>query len=392
MTQPPSQTHWPLVFLLWGAGLGAAAQYGKVSVVFDQLPALFPEAGALLGWVVSLVGGVGILLGVTAGVVVARLTVRRALVWGLWLGAAMSLLQGLAPPLWLFLLSRLFEGLSHLAVVVAAPTLIANLSATKDRGVTLTLWGTFFGVAFAILTWLGLPLAAWLGVPALFGAHGVFMAASALAIGAALPREPAPTGPLWQRPDLGALWAKHVEIYRSPRLGAPAAGWLFYTFCFVSLLTLLPPFLDPAQRIFLIGAMPLVSITASMTLGVWLLRRVSSVTVIQLGFLSSAACSVALILSPGDAVLCLVFAACLGLVQGASFASVPDLNPSAEARILSNGAMAQTGNIGSTLGTPVIFAISTGLGYSAMLLTLGFVLCLGAGAHAILALRRRAEG
>ncbi|WP_424974455.1 MFS transporter [Dinoroseobacter sp. S124A] len=392
MTQAPSHTRWPLVFLLWGAGLGAAAQYGKVSVVFDQLPQLFPEAGTLLGWVVSLVGGVGILLGVTAGVVVARLTVRRALVWGLWLGAAVSLLQGLAPPLWLFLLSRLLEGLSHLAIVVAAPTLIASLSATRDRGVTLTLWGTFFGVAFAILTWLGLPLAAWLGVPALFAAHGVFMAAAALAIGAALPKEPAPTGPLWIKPDLGALWAKHVQIYRSPRLGAPAAGWLFYTFCFVSLLTLLPPYLDPAQRTFLIGAMPLVSITASLTLGVWLLRRVSSVTVIQIGFLSSAVCAVALIIWPGHAVLCLIFAACLGLVQGASFASVPDLNPTAEGRILSNGAMAQTGNIGNTLGTPVLFAISVGLGYSAMLITLGFVLCLGAMAHGVLALRRRAEG
>ncbi|MEM1079271.1 MAG: MFS transporter [Pseudomonadota bacterium] len=390
MSQPSTQTNWPLVFLLWAAGLGAAAQYGKVSVVFDQLPQLFPEAGALLGWAVSLVGSVGIVLGVTAGVAVARLTVRRALVWGLWLGAAVSLLQALAPPLWLFLLSRVFEGLSHLAVVVAAPTLIASLSATKDRGVTLTLWGTFFGVAFAILTWLGLPLVSAMGVPALFGAHGVFMAAAALAIGLAVPKEPVPDGPLWRRPDLGALWAKHKEIYRSPRLGAPAAGWLFYTFCFVSLLTLLPPYLDPAQRTLLIGAMPLISIIASLTLGVWLLRRLSPVSVIQIGFVSSALCALCLILLPGQAALCLIFAACLGLVQGASFASVPDLNPSAEGRILSNGAMAQTGNIGNTLGTPVLFAISTGFGYSAMLITLGLVLCAGASAHWVLSLRRRA--
>lgn len=392
MSQPCAQTNWLLVFLLWAVGLGAAAQYGKVSVVFDQLPQLFPEAGALLGWAVSLVGSVGIVLGVTAGVVVARLTVRRALVWGLWLGAAVSLLQALAPPLWLFLLSRVLEGLSHLAIVVAAPTLIASLSATKDRGVTLTLWGTFFGVAFAILTWLGLPLVAWLGVPSLFGAHGLVMAAAALAIGRAVPREPVADGPLWRRPDFGALWAKHLQIYRSPRLGAPAAGWLFYTFCFVSLLTLLPPYLDPAQRTFLIGAMPLVSIIASLSLGVWLLRRLSPVSVIQIGFVSSALCAVSLILFPGEAVLCLIFAACLGLVQGASFASVPDLNPSAEGRILSNGAMAQTGNIGNTLGTPVLFAISTAFGYSAMLFTLGVVLCLGASAHGLLALRRRAEG
>ncbi len=37
-----SKTPFGLVFLLWGSGLGAAAQYAKVSVVFDQLPGVYP--------------------------------------------------------------------------------------------------------------------------------------------------------------------------------------------------------------------------------------------------------------------------------------------------------------------------------------------------------------
>jgi hypothetical protein len=42
------------------------------------------------------------------------------------------------------------EGLSHLAIVVSAPTLIAQLSTvTRHQGKALTLWGTYFGVAFA---------------------------------------------------------------------------------------------------------------------------------------------------------------------------------------------------------------------------------------------------
>ena len=140
------------VFALWAAGLGAAAQYGKMSVIFDLLPDIYPQAGAALGFLVSLVGGVGILLGVVAGLVVARVRYRRALLFALWLGAAVSAFQAFLPGFGWMLASRVVEGLSHLAIVVAAPTLIAQLSAVKDRGFTLTLWGTFFGVAFAVLT------------------------------------------------------------------------------------------------------------------------------------------------------------------------------------------------------------------------------------------------
>ena len=66
------KTPFPLIFALWGAGLGAAAQYGKVSVVFDLLPNAYPGAGAAMGFIVSLVGFVGIMFGVVAGLVVAR--------------------------------------------------------------------------------------------------------------------------------------------------------------------------------------------------------------------------------------------------------------------------------------------------------------------------------
>lgn len=383
------RTDWLRVLLLWVAGLGAAAQYGKVSVIFDRLPELYPEAGAALGWTVSLVGGVGIVLGITAGLVVGRLTPRSALIWALWLGAGISILQSFAPPLWLFLLSRLIEGASHLAIVVAAPTLIANLSSERDRGLTLTLWGTFFGVAFALLSWVGLPFVARHGVPSLFLAHGVFMALAGVSLAWVLPHE-VPTGPRPRFPGLRALGARHLSIYRSPFLSAPAAGWLFYTFCFVSLLTLLPPYLDPGTRAFLIGAMPLVSIVTSMTLGVGMLRRISSIAVIQIGFLASAGCALALLAAPGSPVLCLAFAGALGLVQGASFAAVPDLNPASNDRLLANGAMAQTGNIGNTLGTPVIFALIGVFGHAGLMATLCLMLLSGAAAHAALHLARRA--
>ncbi len=384
MATSPS-TDWRLVLLLYLAGLGAAAQYGKVSVVFDRLGAVWPEAGAGLGFALSLVGLVGIVLGVTAGIVVAKLRYRRAVLWALWAGASLSALQATLPDLPLFLASRVLEGMSHLALVVAIPTLIAQLSAPRDRPFTLTLWGTFFGVAFTVLVWGGIPFADRMGLSGLFLAHALWMAAMAVILTAALPRVQTETaeGDL----SLAGILRRHGTIYRSPRLSAPAIAWLSYTFTYVSLLTLLPPFIAPEWRALIVGGMPLVSIASSLTLGVLLLRRMSAVSVIMLGFGAAAAAALALALLPGDPLLCLALAAGLGLVQGAGFAAVPELNAEAQDRAQANGALAQTGNIGNTLGPPMLLAVVGAGGYPAMMIVAALIL--GAGILAQQALARR---
>ena len=176
------KTNFALIIAIWAAGLGAAAQYAKISVIFDRLDAHYPDAGVALGFVVSIVGFVGIAMGVFAGVFVARIRYRRALLWAMWAGAVFSALQALMPPLPVLLALRAGEGLSHLIMVVAAPTLIAQLSADRHRGLTLTLWSTFFSVAFSLLVALGLPLVDAYGIPALFAAHAVWLAVFAVVL------------------------------------------------------------------------------------------------------------------------------------------------------------------------------------------------------------------
>lgn len=384
---PAEKTDWLVVLCLWGAGLGAAAQYGKISVIFDQLALVYPEAGARLGLVVSLVGFVGILFGVAAAILVARIRYRRALLWALWAGAFVSLAQGFLPPFGWMLASRVVEGVSHLAIVVAAPTLIVQITRPQDRGLVLTLWGTFFGVAFALLAWVGLPLVAVGGVSALFGVHALYMAAFAVLLACRLH----PLADHSATVDLSAakILRDHLTIYRSPAISAPAAGWLFYTFCFVSILTLLPPFIAPEQRAFTMAAMPLTSIAVSMTLGVFLLRVLSAVQVIQLGFALSALAMFWLWISPGLPLACLFLAAAMGLIQGASFAAVPQLNTTPETQAQANGAMAQMGNIGNTLGTPLMAFAMVGMGYVGLLVLAGLAFGLGLLIHAVLARARR---
>ncbi|MEO9685922.1 MAG: MFS transporter [Tateyamaria sp.] len=380
-----TRTSFPLILCLWGAGLGAAGQYAKISVIFDQLGAVYPNAGTALGFIVSLVGFVGILLGVVAGLVVARIRYRRAMLWALWAGAGVSLFQALLPSLPLMLASRVIEGVSHLAIVIAAPTLIAQFSEDRHRGLTLTLWSTFFGVAFTLLVALGLPLVEARGLPALFIAHSIWMAAFALVLTVFLrPLETAQEGLL----SLRGILKDHLTIYRSPSIAAPGAGWLFYTFCFLAILTVLPPYIAPEWRAWVMGAMPLVSIAVSMTLGVFALRFISAVMLVQIGFAGSVAALVWLLAAPGLPVACLLLAAALGLVQGATFAAIPQLNETATTQSQAYGALAQTGNLGNTIGTPALLVILSIAGYSGLIWTSIIVLAGGFAVHAWMAKRR----
>jgi hypothetical protein len=117
----------------------------------------------------------------------------------------------------------------------------------------------------------------------------------------------------------------------------------------------------------------------------------TAVSVMMLGFAGSATTTVALAMFPGDPALCLVLAASLGLVQGAGFAAVPELNRGTAQRAQANGALAQTGNIGNTLGPPVLLAVLGAGGYGAMLLVAAGVLAAGLLAQQALARAREAS-
>jgi predicted MFS family arabinose efflux permease len=379
------------ILLLWLAGLGAAAQFGKISVLFDDLRAVYGANGEVaLGLVVSIVGMVGLIFGTTAGLLVGRVGPRRALAAALALGAAMSALQAMLPGYGLMILSRVLEGVSHLVIVVVGPTLIAGLANDRHRPLAMTLWSSFFGVTYAILGALAPYLAVWGGVPGLFLAHAVWMAVLAALLSLTLPPDPAaPPG------RTTSLLQDHVAIYVSPFLSAPAIGFCFYTFLYVACLTLLPPATPEAQRTLMATGMPLVSILVSLTLGVRLLSRMSAVRLVQWGYAAAIPGFLLLWLGWGNGWGMLAggfwLSAALGIVQGASFAAIPELNRLPEDRSRAAGAIAQLGNLGTTTGTPVLAAtLLTGGGGA--LAALAIALCLtGVAAHSLQARRRQAR-
>jgi MFS transporter, DHA1 family, inner membrane transport protein len=375
---------------IWCAGLGAAAQFGKMSVIYDQLGAIYPgHQGVGIGFMVSIIGIVGLIFGTTAGSLVTRIGPRRAMLWALALGAGVSAIQSFLPPFPLMFFTRVPEGLSHLAIVVVGPTAIAATATPRFQGFVMTLWGSFFGLTFTVLAYFGPDLVKDHGPWVLFELHALWLLFCLTALWFLMPADPLPVAGRMRQ----GIVAQHLETYRSPRVAAPAMGFVCYTVTYVALLTLLPGAVDPAWGHFIAVAMPLVSILVSLTLGVWLLGRMTAIRVVQSGFAVVILAAIGLWAFWGqgmpEAIFSCLVAASMGVVQGASFAAIPQLNADPTDRARAAGAIAQLGNLGTTTGTPMLALVLAGAGVSGLAIFLIGFSALGIVLHLVQERRRQ---
>lgn len=340
-------TDWRLVALLYAAGLLAAAQFAKVALTLDGLALAYPSVGGALPFTVSALSVVGMIFGATAGALIARLGARPALVGGLVVAGLLSLAQGLLPPFPMLLGLRFLEGAAHLALVVAAPTLMAGVAAARHQPGVMGLWGTFFGVGFALTALLVPPLVGAGGVGAVFAVHGLAMLVLAVPLRALLPSVPGETAvrESWRR--------RHAAIYLSPRIVAPATGFLWHTLIFLGVLTYLPAFLGDWTA----PILPLLALVGTMAAGL-MARHVPTRRLFVFAYGASVAGAAALALAPPALLVPLgfVFLVLLGVAPGASFAAVTELNATSADRARANGAIAQLGNVGTALSVPLMAA------------------------------------
>lgn len=341
-----TDTHWPMIGLLWATGLLAAAQFAKLTLTLDGLQDVFPTAPVPLA--VSAVAIVGILGGSIAGFLVAKIGARRSVLIAVALSAAVSMAQGINMPFGVFMATRVFEGFGHLLLVVALPTMMAILAKPHDRPVVMGLWGTFFGVGYALLALIIPSVEAWGGVRAVYVAHGVLLLLLFPFLFSRLPTVMTGSGVL---PNLVPL---HRAIYSNPRAFAPGLGHGIYTSVFIALVAFLPAVLGAA---WLTVVLPLANLSGTFVSG-FVARRMAA------SHLSVACFGVAGILFALMGLTGAIWVALLamfftGLTAGANFAAVPELNDTAEDQARANGAMAQIGNVGTFSGTP-IYALVAG--------------------------------
>jgi len=142
-----SKTGWGVVAIALAAGLIAAAHVGELP---PALPALRAELGLDLisaAYLASLFSVTGMLVAVFIGVLADRADHWRLAVAGLTLMALSGFAGSFAGSGSQLLASRFLEGIGFLAVVVAAPSLIAETATGRDRQMALGLWPGYMRAA-----------------------------------------------------------------------------------------------------------------------------------------------------------------------------------------------------------------------------------------------------
>lgn len=331
---------------MFAAGLLAAAQFAKITLTLDAIAAVYPQAP--VAFAVSGVAVVGILGGALAGFVVARFGVRKSVLWSVGLSAAMAGLQGLPMPFWLFMASRILEGVGHLGLVVALPTMMAALAKPADKSVVMGIWGTFFGVSFALFAVAIPPVLAWGGVAAVYAGHGLLLALLWPIMWRALPR--VSKGGV----AVPGIVALHARLYSDPRFLAPAVGHGIYASLFIALVAFLPAALN---ALWVTPILPIANLLGTFASG-FMAKRAFAGWVVVGGFVASGVLFIAAALFGPWLAIAAMFAT--GVCAGGNFAAIPALHPEPEDQALTNGIMAQLGNVGTFSGTPLFAAV---LGY-----------------------------
>jgi len=342
---------------LWLCGVLAAMQFSKVSFAFQTLLATYDATPAAMGWVLSTVGMMGLVFGVTAGLCAPAIGYRRLLLLGMGLGAVLALLQSLMPPFALLWLTRLVEGTSQLAVVVAAPVMMIRQSALRHHSLVMGLWSTFVAVAFAVTAAGGGWVLAHFHLGGLFLAHALGMAMMCVAVLILLPKD----GPQVQSwPALAALPMLHLRLYRHWVTALPGLCFFCYTTAAIALLTFLPQFAG-ADRAWVAIILPFAAISGIFSAG-WLAQSLLAPGRLVLwAFIGMAlvalALGVCLIWAAPIAPVAVLLTYVVGLAGGSSFTLIPYLSQEPAVQARATGAVAQLGNLGSTLGPP-LFALA----------------------------------
>lgn len=357
----PAHTNWPAVLTLFLGGVLAAMQFAKIPPTLAALTRTFGLSALGSGLMVSAIGLMGVVFSVLAVAPINRHGPRRLFVLGLLFGALCSATEALAQNAATLLSLRFLEGLSQLVLVIAGPALMARSSRPADRGLTLPLWGSIFGVGFAVMSVVApglLSVAGWRG---LFGAHAAALLAVAGACWCLVAPDPPVGGPDPARPNPLAVYR---DVYADPRRLLLAACFCAYTLVFVALLTYTTRMfeqrldLDAAQATRWGGVLALVALTATLGAGplLRLVRRPAWALSGAYGGL--AAC--ALLVFGGQLGVSLTLAcsvlmlACAGSVPGMVFATVPRLAATPADTARASGAISQFGNLGSFLGAPLL--------------------------------------
>jgi predicted MFS family arabinose efflux permease len=362
-TASKTTTQWSAIAMALLAGVIAAGHVGKLPPALPAIRSELAVGMVTAGWLASIFSVTGMLIAIYFGAVADRIGYWRLAVAGLALMAISGLYGSMASDIEQLIFSRFLEGIGFLAVVVAAPAIIARAAIGRDRSMALGFWPGYMpcGVSLMVLVapfalrmggWRGL----WLDV-AVLAALG---AAAMWAIGRNAPGPNANDArmPIWQNLRAG---------------GARAGPWLvggcfaLYGAQLYAIITWMPTFMIEQRGVGTATAAALTALVVACNgacniFGGWLLHR--GATPWAMIVLSGAIMAVAAVGSFAAWVpdivryaFSLLLGGAGGLVASAVFAIAPAFAASPAQLGIVNGILVQASNLAQFVGATAIAMI-----------------------------------
>lgn len=156
---------WPILAVVWIAGMTAPANMAKVTTLAPVLMEAFNIAEASIGWVIALFYIVGVILAFPAASVCNKMGLKVAIVVALVCGIAGGLLGIVSSSLGMFMASRVVEGASMGIMAVAGAAAISPWFPNSKKGLPLSIWALWVSVptiVFPMLySWLTETTGTW---------------------------------------------------------------------------------------------------------------------------------------------------------------------------------------------------------------------------------------
>jgi len=342
------------VLLLMGSGVVAAAQIGKAIISIPMIRSDLALGLDLAGLIVGTFATLGAMTGIGAGLVVGRLGARRSLISGMGVITLGNVIGASAPDQLVLLVARIIEGVGFLAVVLAIPSMLAQLVAREQRDCVMAAWSAYMptGIMLMLLVAPLLPTIGWRS----------FWLANALAAGscAILLTIQAPAAPATARAGAAHFFADALSIVRQPSCLVLAFAFFAYSCQIFSLAFALPLLLTSVHGVSL-GAAGLLS---AMVLGVSAIGHLSSSLLLRAGvpIWANLAAAFGVFALSGFAVygnllppFVITLAAALalgigGLAPGAIYAAAPHAAPIPSAVPPTIGLVQQASSLGQFAG------------------------------------------
>src|SRR5437660_496264 len=231
------------VLLLMGSGVVAAAQIGKAVIAVPLIRSDLALGLELAGLIVATFATLGATTGIGAGLVVGLVGAGRCLVCGMGVIALGNLIGAGAPDALVLLAARIIEGIGFLAVVLAIPSVLAQLVQREKRDVVMAAWSAYMpiGIMLMLLVAPLLPAIGWRS----------FWLMNALATGSCpvLLAFHAPSIPAPARTEAARFLADVSAIVRRPSCLLLAFAFFAYSCQYFSLVFALPLLLTSAHGV-----------------------------------------------------------------------------------------------------------------------------------------------